>query len=304
VQANNLLTYTITVTNTSQTAATNVTVTDPLPAGTVFISAAASPGSTLTTPTVGTNGTVTAVQPTLAPGATFTVTIVVRVNCSVPNGTVLSNTATVTTSTSETNPNNNMATATTTVTNPAPVFTNCPTSPIIAVAPPACPPRSSAVVNFATPQATDANSCPGVVVSCNPPSGGTFPVGNTTVTCTATDLAGQTATCSFTVSLFNACIQDDSSPNRVIIFNTFTGDYIACCGGFQLSGKGKITQQGCIVTLEHNAADRRVNAQIDFTTKKGNGAVQSPPGTTRCTITDRNINNNTCSCSAPVNGGT
>jgi HYR domain/FG-GAP-like repeat/FG-GAP repeat len=40
---------------------------------------------------------------------------------------------------------------------------------------------------------------PGPVITCSPPSGALFPIGRTTVTCTATDAAGNRATASFEV---------------------------------------------------------------------------------------------------------
>lgn len=40
-----------------------------------------------------------------------------------------------------------------------------------------------------------------MAVSCTPPPGASFPVGATTVTCTATDQLGRTATCAFSVRL-------------------------------------------------------------------------------------------------------
>ena len=43
------------------------------------------------------------------------------------------------------------------------------------------------------------DNCPGVSVSCTPAEGSTFAVGTNTVTCTATDGSGQTASCSFRV---------------------------------------------------------------------------------------------------------
>ena len=47
-----------------------------------------------------------------------------------------------------------------------------------------------------------SNSCNGVVtVSCSKPSGAFFPPGNTLVQCTATDGAGSTARCEFTVTV-------------------------------------------------------------------------------------------------------
>lgn len=44
-------------------------------------------------------------------------------------------------------------------------------------------------------------SASGITVACNPPSGSSFPVGTTTVTCTATDAAGNTSTTTFTVTV-------------------------------------------------------------------------------------------------------
>ncbi|GAA4743172.1 lectin-like domain-containing protein [Flavisolibacter ginsenosidimutans] len=57
------------------------------------------------------------------------------------------------------------------------------------------------VVNYAAPTAID--NCPGVTVSQTTglPSGSTFPVGTTTNTFVATDASGNTATCSFTVTV-------------------------------------------------------------------------------------------------------
>jgi hypothetical protein len=54
-------------------------------------------------------------------------------------------------------------------------------------------------VTFATPTASSPNGS--VTVVCMPASGSVFPVGVTTVNCTATDAADHTATCSFTVTV-------------------------------------------------------------------------------------------------------
>ncbi|CAE7232588.1 unnamed protein product, partial [Symbiodinium sp. CCMP2592] len=59
--------------------------------------------------------------------------------------------------------------------------------------------QCGAVVNFTVPTATD--DCPGVQVSCSPESGSTFSVGTTTVTCTATDAGGSTASAEFDVNV-------------------------------------------------------------------------------------------------------
>jgi hypothetical protein len=71
------------------------------------------------------------------------------------------------------------------------------------------PGQCSAVVTF-TVKATD--NCPEVTVVCDPPSGMAFPIGVTTVACTATDGAGNQSTCSFSVVVqaTNRCPQNDA----------------------------------------------------------------------------------------------
>ena len=80
------------------------------------------------------------------------------------------------------------------------------------------------------------------------------------------------------------------------MFNTVTGDYRYCCGGTVFSGKGTVKQQGNVYTLTVSTGDRRITATMDGSTKRGNATLQSPPGTTRCTIIDNNVTNNTCAC--------
>jgi hypothetical protein len=60
----------------------------------------------------------------------------------------------------------------------------------------------SGAVTYPPPTGTD--NCPGVTTLCSPASGSTFPAGNTTTTCTATDAAQNTATCSFLVTILEA----------------------------------------------------------------------------------------------------
>jgi subtilisin-like proprotein convertase family protein len=152
----------------------------------------------------------------------------------------------------------------------------------------------STVVNYPPPTASD--NCPGVTAACVPPSGSTLPIGVTTVTCTATDAAGNTATCSFTVTVFNACLQDDNNPNIVLLWNTVTGAYSFCCNGTTYTGTGVVTNKGTSHSINHMGTDRRINGVFDCATSKGQGALQSNVGSLICTINDRDIRNNTCSC--------
>jgi HYR domain len=149
------------------------------------------------------------------------------------------------------------------------------------------------VVNFPAPVASD--NCPGVTVVCNPLAGSCFPVGVTTVTCTATDTSGNTANCPFTVTTFDVALQDDSDPSIILLCNSITGQYRFCCNGITFIGVGKATVHGCVYTLLEtpNAADRRVLGRVDKAVHAGTASIQFPAGTTRCTITDRNTLNDT-----------
>jgi HYR domain len=62
------------------------------------------------------------------------------------------------------------------------------------------PRQPSAVVTFPLPSATD-DLDPSPTVVCAPPSGSAFPVGQTPVTCIATDFSGNTASVTFTVTV-------------------------------------------------------------------------------------------------------
>jgi uncharacterized repeat protein (TIGR01451 family) len=109
VQLNGLLTYTIVVGNNGPDAATQVTLADPLPVGTSFVSVATTQG------TCTGGGLVSCNLGTVSSGATVTITLVVR--ATQPG--LLTNTATVIGKEPESNTANNQATATTLV--PAPL---------------------------------------------------------------------------------------------------------------------------------------------------------------------------------------
>jgi 6-phosphogluconolactonase (cycloisomerase 2 family) len=170
----------------------------------------------------------------------------------------------------------------------------CPAD-IIAVAAKPC--DTGLIVNYPAPIASD--NCPNnLQVVCNPPSGGIFPLGSTTVTCTATDGGNNQTQCSFKITVYDVRLQDDSNPAAVLLFNSFTGEYRLCCPGVNgpVTGTGTIKKIACVTTLEHNAADRRLLAKVDPGVNKGNATFQSPPGTIKCMITDKDITNNTSLC--------
>jgi len=98
------------------------------------------------------------------------------------------------------------------------------------------------------------------------------------------------------VTVFDLCVQDDSNASTGVLVNSLTGDYRFCCNGVTYTGRGTMTIRGSIYTMEHNPADRRVLVKVDEEVHKGSAAIQSPPGTIRCTITDTNTQNNSCVC--------
>jgi hypothetical protein len=133
-------------------------------------------------------------------------------------------------------------------------------------------------------------------VTCSPASGSFFPVGTTTVNCNTTS----GSSCSFTVTVqqtegLDLCLQDDSS-SAVLMINSSTGDYLFCCGGTSFSGRGTLTVRGSTYTIQDNRADRRLLGRIDTSVRTGTASLQSPPGNTKCTITDRDTSKNACTC--------
>lgn len=106
----NTITNTITVTNNGPNTATNVVVTDVLPAETFFLSSSSGSGFALTNPGFGQNGTVTGTLGSLAPNASASFTVVSEVFQSTNPGTVVTNTATVTSSATDLFTANNTAT--------------------------------------------------------------------------------------------------------------------------------------------------------------------------------------------------
>ncbi|HYO75947.1 MAG TPA: IPTL-CTERM sorting domain-containing protein [Thermoanaerobaculia bacterium] len=99
-QAGSTFSYTIQVANAGPDAATNVVVTDVLPAQLQFQSITTPAGFSCTTPAAGANGTITCTAATLASGATATFTLNVRVASNATAGTVTNN-VTVTSNTAD-----------------------------------------------------------------------------------------------------------------------------------------------------------------------------------------------------------
>lgn len=130
------------------------------------------------------------------------------VNCIPPSGSTFPVGSTTVNCTASDGTNTANASFTVTVTfvdNAAPIFSNVPSNRVVEANGPA-----GSVVTYASPTATDAAEGP-KPVNCSPASGSTFPLGGTTVTCTASDSVGNTGNASFTVN-----VVDTTKPNLIV----------------------------------------------------------------------------------------
>lgn len=160
------------------------------------------------------------------------------------------------------------------------------------------PGLDGAQVDFATPDATCGKS------SCAPSPGVFFPVGTSIVTCSTAREAGP-LTCTFRVTVvkdlsdWDVCLQDDADPASVLFIDSKTHTFQFCCHGTTYSGTGSSsagTDPNGVVTLTYDAPDLRVRARVDAAHRSGSAILQTPPGTTVCSIYDRNTLNNNCTC--------
>ncbi|MBI3423923.1 MAG: HYR domain-containing protein, partial [Acidobacteria bacterium] len=176
--------------------------------------------------------------------------------------------------------NGNMATATQTVTviDNTPPLLNCPAN----IIKPTDPGQCSAVVNF-TVTATD--NCPGVTVVSSPPAGSVFPPGMTTVTTTATDAAGNSATCSFTVT-----VNDTEQP------------LISCPAGTTVAANASCQAAVPNVLGSVTAADNCTPLGALTKTQSPAAGTLAGLGTTTITVTVSDVagNSNTCTTTVTV----
>ncbi|WP_373057450.1 HYR domain-containing protein [Zunongwangia sp. H14] len=138
-----------------------------------------------------------------------------------------------------------------------------------------------AVVVFEMPEATDNAGSVSVEQTAGPASGEVFPVGVTTVSFTVTDAAGNTANCSFTVT-----ITDDQAPVIEDMDNIVVSTDENTCGA--------------VVSYETpSATDNCGIDSIELTEGLASGS-EFPTGTTTVTYTATDINGNTASTTFTV----
>ena len=160
---------------------------------------------------------------------------------------------------------------------PEAVAINCPLRPLRAWV---CKPTDLASVPY---NITASSACGGTVsVKCEPPSPGPFPVGASTVTCTATDSLGNQNSCAFAV-----IVSQDSGPPKITCPKNLT--FLTCNNGLNVSYAVQVQD------------DSNLPTSLTCTPIASGGFF--PVGTTvvTCTATDACGNKSTCSFNVKVN---
>jgi len=153
-----------------------------------------------------------------------------------------------------------------------PLSINCPPNRTNWV----CGVSSTAPVAYPPPTTSGGNCTGPVTVLCSPPSGAPFILGTTTVTCTATNICGDRATCTFTVTV----ARDTTLPA------------IECPPNLNLAA---CSSTGMEVNYPLPTATDNSGSRVEVDCVPKSGGV-FPVGTTTvtCTATDTCTNRTTC----------
>ena len=139
--------------------------------------------------------------------------------------------------------------------------------------------QCGAIVNYPAPTATD-NCSAAVTIACSPASGAVFPIGASTVTCTATDDAQNNAACTFTVT-----INDTQAPQIICPSNISVG-----------TDPNSVT---ATVNYQTNVSDNCPGATVVCSPASGSHFALGTT-TVNCTATDGANNHASCSFTVTV----
>jgi len=139
---------------------------------------------------------------------------------------------------------------------------------------------AGAQVSWQAPTATDENPAH-PIVSCSPGSGSTFAIGTTTVNCSATDAANNTANGSFTVK-----VQDTTGPNITNVPSDITTE--------------ATSSAGATVTFTKPTATDAVDGDRTVNCSPASGSL-FPIGTTQVNCSATDVAGNQASGSFQVN---
>jgi hypothetical protein len=126
------------------------------------------------------------------------------------------------------------------------------------------------------PDPTGSDNCPGVTSVCVPSSGSTFAVGSNTVTCSATDAAGNSNTCSFAVVVYDLALTPSA-------FSVCVGETTNFVAGTSVAGATFSWTPGGIVST---AADGKSSTNaVSFNTATNSQVMQVSYGPCSTAVT-------------------
>ena len=159
-----------------------------------------------------------------------------------------------------------------------------------------------ALVGYAAPTVSD--NCPGVgAPNCTPASGSFFPTGVTTVTCSVADAVGNSASCSFTVtvtSAFGACYVDDGTGNTLSIVTDPTNplygywQFKVVAGNLTFSGVAESVNNvpgRSLIAYDHDSPTVRMDLTVYYASHTATATVKNLTTGITYTLRDRNILN-------------
>ena len=104
----------------------------------------------------------------------------------------------------------------------------------------------------------------------------------------------------------DVCVQDTKNPDQFVQIEITTGEYVYVeCGICTLYGTGDINDDGCKFKLlgiwDAGYGDNKLEATVDTCAGKGKAKARGPSVDYKCgsgfSISDKDITNNSCSCS-------
>jgi Domain of unknown function (DUF5011)/HYR domain/Domain of unknown function DUF11 len=271
--------YLVIIKNNGPDSAASVVLTNTEPGNTTFVSVSQDPGGTAncTNPASGGVGTSTCTIASFPAGGMATLSFTYHVGSGTPDGTELTDTASISSTTSEKDSSNNSSTGTATV-----------TTPTCTITPPADITQQNdfdaqnhalggAVVTYADPTTSSSvtpSSCG--TVQCTPASGSFFPVGVNTVTCSDT-INGAVH--------FKVTIQDTEAP------------IISCPANVTAPESSHGSGSAVVEYPAPTASDN--SGQVTVTTDHDSGTT-FPVGTTTVTATATDAAGHTATCTFTV----
>jgi uncharacterized repeat protein (TIGR01451 family) len=297
VRAGDQLKIRLVVRNFGPNPATGVGVWQSIPPGTTLVRCGASGGGVC----VEQEGGVRIDFPNrILVGRFETIEIVLAVDCSVPDGTVLSTYDYVfSTGTVNYIATNDYPFADVPVSN-QPITLTCPSSQVVGANAP-----GGAYVTYPAPTPDPASAS----VVCTPASGAFFPIGTTEVICQASTTCGDSTSCSFNVEVvapaFDLCAVDDNTGDYFKVV-TQPGPSVGYWEFHVVNGPGPqddVVYYGVAETIESTATQIRLR-DVDnppqtltstFNTNTGLADVKLRVGAGPArTLKDRNYFNSTC----------